>query len=249
MKRGAGRFVLREDKPRRMWAIRIAVAVGVVAALFLAWNIAYRLGGDDNVSLRSGRDALSEQLGVAESELKALRERVAILERAVEVSDDASARTRQGLADRDRQIADLRAELVFYESLVASGNGAEGLQVHSLEMAPAPGGVWRFMLTLTHDAREAPEARGRIRLSVEGVGVGELRDLSWSQLGTANPEAGLEYAFKYFQVVRGDILFPADFMPRRVRVRLVPADTDTNDVERTFGWPDIERKGEITNVQ
>lgn len=249
MKRGAGRFVLREHQPRRMWAIRAAVTAGVLVALLLAWNIAYRLGGDDNASLRSERDALSEQLATAESELKALRERGAILERADQISDDADARTHQALADRDRQIADLRSELVFYESLVASGTGAAGLQIHSLEMNAAAHGVWRFMLTLTHDAREAPEARGRIRFSVEGVGDGELRELDWSQLGAANPEAGLEYAFKYFQVVRGDIVLPADFVPRRVRVRLVPVDTDTDDVERTFEWPDIEGKGDMANVQ
>ena len=221
----------------------------MLAALFLAWNIAYRLGGDDNLSLQSERDALGEQLGAAESELKALRERVAILERAGQISDDVDARTRRVLADREWQIADLRAELVFYEGLVASGDGAEGLQVHSLEMTSARGGIWRFMLTLTHDAREAPEARGVIRLFVEGVGDGELRELGWSQLGTANRDTGLGYAFKYFQVVRGDILFPADFVPRRVRVRLVPADTDTDGFERTFEWPDIERRGDIINVQ
>jgi hypothetical protein len=232
-----------------MWVIRIAVTVGVVIALILAWNVAYRLGGDDNASLHSERDALEEKLAAAESESKALRERVAILERAGQISGDADTRTLQALTDRDRQIADLRSELVFYEGLVASGDGTEGLQVHSLEMAPAPGGVWRFMLTLTHDAREAPEATGRIGLSVEGVGDTGLVELGWADLGTANPEAGLEYAFKYFQVVRGDILLPADLVPRRVRVRLVPADSDKEDVERTFEWPDIEREGDITNVQ
>jgi len=240
---------LREYRPRRIWAMRVAVAVGVVIALFVAWQVAYRLGGDDNASLFSERDALREKLFSAESELKVLRERVAILERADQISGDAETRTRQMLVERDRQIADLRGELVFYESLVASGDGAGGLQVHSLEMARAPGGVRRFVLTLTHDAREAPEAHGRVRLSVEGVGNGKLRELAWAQLGTVNPEAGLEYAFKYFQVVRGDILLPADFLPRRVRVRLVPAGSDTDGVERTFEWVDIERKGDTTNVQ
>ncbi len=118
-----------------MWAIRAAVTAGVLVALLLAWNIAYRLGGDDNASLRSERDALSEQLATAESELKALRERGAILERADQISDDADARTHQALADRDRQIADLRSELVFYESLVASGTGAAGLQIKVIRHA------------------------------------------------------------------------------------------------------------------
>ena len=84
---------MREHQPRRMWVIRIAVTVGVVIALFLAWNVAYRLGGDDNASLHSERDALEEKLAAAESELKALRERVAILERAGQISGDAAPAT------------------------------------------------------------------------------------------------------------------------------------------------------------
>lgn len=239
MKIGAGKLVLREHNPRRVMAIRVGLSVLAVVALWLTATIAYRMGGNDNRSLRDERDQLLLQLAEAEAQVSTLRERVAILERGTQIASDAGSRTREELTQRDQLLADLRAEVAFYESLVVSGNSVQGVQIHSLRFAAGPAGAWTFQLTLTHDAREAPEARGRVEWVAEGLESGEMRRLSGAELGLGNGTGRLEYAFKYFQVIRGDVLFPADFVPRRVDVRLVPADAGSDAVERSFEWREI----------
>jgi hypothetical protein len=60
-----------------------------------------------------------------------------------------TATSRTTLADKDEQIASLRADVAFYERFVGSGGERKGLSVHSAEFEREAGGSWRYQVVLT----------------------------------------------------------------------------------------------------
>jgi hypothetical protein len=61
-----------------------------------------------------------------------------------------------------------------------------------------------------------------------------MQKLAWSDLRQQRNAPGIEYSFKYFQQVEGDLVLPAGVKPVRVIVRLVPASGAA--VEQSFTW-------------
>ena len=203
------------------------VLLGVLAACLLfglwgAWTVFGSPRGDDAAALRG--------------EVEGLRQEVATLARSDQVSREANIDLQATLAERDEEISALRADVAFYERLVGSTSQRRGLAVHGLRLQSQGNGAWHFTATLTQTLNRAAVSSGELTLAVEGSRDGSLERLAWADLRQAEDPPGVEYSFKYFQQVEGDILLPAGFQPLRVVVRLSPPRGPA--VEESFTWAD-----------
>ena len=61
------------------------------------------------------------------------------------------------LAERDEEIAGLRADVAFYERL-GSTSQRKGLNTHSIEFSPEAAGTWQYTAVLTQNLNAAPSA-------------------------------------------------------------------------------------------
>jgi hypothetical protein len=185
-----------------------ALLVFLVALLFGAWGV-WQVTHRSRVACDPGRD-------------DDLAQRVATLTRSDQVSRDANRRLQATLTDREEQIAQLHADVDFYERLVGATGQRHGLAVHALRMARQPGGAWHFTAVLTQNLDRAGVSGGDVDLAIEGSEQGRLRTLDWNTLRQQPKAAGVPYSFRYFQEVQGDVFLPAGFAPTRVLVRLHP---------------------------
>jgi hypothetical protein len=176
------------------------------------------------------------QLAAQQSRIDELEQRVATLGRSDQVSRDANRDLQGTLAERDEEIAGLRADVAFYERFVGSTAQRHGLAVHQLQLQAQQGPAWHFTATLTQNLNRGAVNSGRLTLAVEGSRGGKLQRLDWAQLRQQPDAPGLDYSFKYFQQLEGDILLPAGLQPIRVIARLVPA--RGAPVEQSFTWDD-----------
>lgn len=163
-----------------------------------------------------------------------LAQRVATLTRSDQVSRDANRRLQATLAEREEQIAQLRADVDFYERLVGATGQRHGLAVHALRMARQPGGAWHFTAVLTQNLDRGGVSSGEVELAIEGSQQGRLRTLDWNTLRQQPRAAGVPYSFRYFEEVQGDVFLPAGFAPTRVTVRLRPRSGAV--VEHAMTW-------------
>lgn len=176
----------------------------------------------------------------------ALKMRIVVLERSEQVAKAALAELQTTLRDREEEIAGVRADLAFYGRLVG-GAKREGLAVHALTLKPVPDSrAWNFSATLTQNFKRGPETRGKLTLSVSGIRNGALEILEWKDLGQQSDNAGIDYAFKYFEQIEGTILLPEGFEPNRVRAS---AGGDGGRGEQEFSWNDAAQVGEKENVR
>lgn len=208
--------------------VYLAVGLFVAALGFGVWGVwtVFFAGGDGSggslAALRTRSDRLSQE--------------VSTLRRSDQISRDANRDLERTLAERDEEIASLRADIAFYERFVGATGQRRGLSVHDLEMRRQDGDAWHFVATLTQNVNRGAVNSGRLTLSIEGTRHDRMERLSWTTLRKQPNAPGAEYSFKYFQQLEGEVLLPADFKPLRVTVRLVPQGGAA--VEQSFPWPE-----------
>jgi hypothetical protein len=204
------------------------IALVVLSLLFGGWGL-WQVVASTQGTLPSAAQSREQQRRIDE-----LEQRAATLARSDQISRDANRDLQGTLAERDEEIAGLRADVAFYERFVGATAQRRGLAVHELKVEPQTDQAWHFTVTLTQNLNRGAVNAGRLLVSVEGTRHGKLQRLGWSDLRQRAGEPGLPYSFKYFQQVEGDLVLPPDFQPVRVAVRLTPQSGPA--VEQSFTW-------------
>ena len=164
----------------RGWLIALVVAwlCSLVAVWALAtWRAAPGLG-DARGQLRNSERIAAQQ----KRQLDEANQRLVTLSRSDQISRAANSELQSSLAERDEEIAALRADVAFYERLVGATAQRKGLNVHSIEFAPTEAGSWNYRAVLTQNLNRGAISQGQLRFSVEGVRAGKLATVSWDDL-------------------------------------------------------------------
>ena len=204
------------------------IALIALALVFGGWGLWQVLGGADN------GQPTPAQMQALQKQVDALEQRSATLSRSDQISREANRDLQGALAERDEEVAGLRADVAFYERFVGATAQRRGLAVHELQLQPQTDQAWRFTATLTQNLNRGAVNAGQLKISVEGTRNGKLQKLAWDELRQQPSAPGVPYSFKYFQQVEGDLVLPPDFKPVRVIVRLVPQNGAA--VEHSFPW-------------
>ena len=211
----------------------------IAAAALLLLVLVFGLwGGWQAIAGRNADSPTPAQLQAQQKRIDTLEQRNATLSRSDQISRDANKDLQNALAERDEEIAGLRADVAFYERFVGATAQRRGLAVHELQLQPQTDQAWHFTATLTQNLNRGAVNAGQLKVSVEGTRDGKLQKLAWDDLRQANAP-GVPYSFKYFQQVEGDLVLPPGFKPVRVIVRLVPQGGPV--VEQSFAWNEAVR--------
>ncbi|MCB1559565.1 MAG: hypothetical protein KDI75_00445 [Xanthomonadales bacterium] len=229
------RFVIVPHRPRTRLLL-VAVVLGWLLSIWLAIDLTARYVGPDSARLRGEVAALETSRSTAEARIDRLEADLAVMGRSDQVSRTAVQSLQQDLADRDERIAQLRADVAFYERLVDAASKRQGLSVHSLHLNRRQDGAWRYVLTLTQNLKRSKVSSGEVRLAIEGAQDGKLTTLGWAKLRQDEDAPPMRFEFKYFQQLKGSVMLPGGFTPHRVHVQLKSPDGNS---EPSFAWQDV----------
>jgi hypothetical protein len=218
------------------WPVGTLVLGLLVGAGLASWLARPEVGSPEARVVDAERRLREQQTVVAE-----LQQRVSTLTRSDQITRDANRDVQAMLADKDEQIASLRADVAFYERFVGSGGERKGLSVHSAEFEQEAGGSWRYQVVLTQSLNRGALSQGAMRFDVEGVKDGRLTTVKWDELQQTPASPGQEYAFRYFQRLTGSVVLPAGFTPQRVKVALRGKGAN---VDQALAWTPMSSPGE-----
>lgn len=223
------RIVPNGQGPRPAWMLLVAFLLGVALAAGIALWLRKPAPGTPQAQLAEQARKLGEQQRL----IGELRQRVATLQRSDQISRDANRDVQDTLAEKDEQIASLRADVAFYERFVGSGGERRALGVHSAEFEREAGGSWRYQVVLTQSLNRGAVSQGDMKFVVEGVRAGRLATVNWDELQQKPGAPGQHYAFRYFQRLEGSVILPPGFTPQRVKVSLRG---NGANVDQAFDW-------------
>src|SRR5690606_14542084 len=235
------RYVIVPRRPDRRPLWWVVLGLGWVLTLAVAWSAASRVAAPRLPDLTTALDSAHGRLQQAERELAELRQRQATLERSDQISRAANREVQQALAERDGQIADLRANLAFYERLAGATKQPKGLSVHSADFMPETAGTWQYRIVLTQSLNRGAVTAGKLRFDIEGVRDGKLAVIDWADLHQRDAAPPQPYSFRYFQQLQGSVMLPVGFVPQRVRVSLRG---ENASLEQAVAWVQPSETGE-----
>jgi hypothetical protein len=238
--------VTRTDPRRRRRMVLLLLTLWILS-LLAVFEAARRYAVPNYHALQGQSDSSRRELAELREQTQRLSQRVAVLRRAEQVARTANAALQTTLAERDEALAGLRSDLAFYQRLTGGEGRRQGLAVHSVALRPISGGTaFAFQLTLTQNLNTARLLKGTARLRVDGVLDNRLVSLGWGDL-RQNPQApALDYEFRYFQQIGGDLILPENFVPNRIRVRVKPA--SGAEIVEEIAWQEALARGESNDV-
>ncbi len=218
---------------RIAWGVVIVVGLLWLLSLGGMWLLASRLAAPELGQAQAELRASQRQAADLQAQIQGLKQRQVNLAVSDQISRAANNEVQASLAERDEQIAALRADVAFYERLVGATSQRKGLNAHSIEFTPEAGGTWAYTVVLTQNLNRGAISEGQLRFAVEGVRAGKLTTVSWNELHQKADVAGQPYSFRYFQQLTGSVILPKDFTPQRVRISLTGGGAPVN---QTFDW-------------
>ena len=190
-------------------------------------------------SVREERESLREKATEYRQELIRLR-------REHEV-DQHSLRQAQGtIRELEEKLKERKSEIAFYKSIMAPGDLEEGLQVFRLDLEPTRDeDRWRYNLVLSQIGDNNRFVSGHVNVELIGYVDGNRKTLSLEEVSESRDKSDIEFRFRYFQSVDGDMTIPDGFRPDSIQVTAV-ADRGNQRSDRVFRWQD--KTGENADV-
>ena len=224
------------------WRSRLVLILSLVVVMLVVWAL-YEYGrfsaGFDSFKARDEVHALQKRADDLANQISTLREEKAVLERDAQIKHKAYDDLDTTLKVLQGEILELKEELAFYRGIVSPRDAAQGLHLQRFKVEPngKPRG-FRYKVILTQVLKEDRTARGSLLLNIEGLQGNESKVLGLQDI-TEKRVKELDFEFRYFQNMEGDIELPQGFKPQRVTIKLVPRNrTGQDPFEKTFDWPD-----------
>lgn len=217
-------------RPALLW-------VGLIfAVLFGSWGL-WRTLGPSASDVHARLTASEQSNRKLQKRMDEMQQTIVTLGRSDQISRDANRDLQSALAEREEEIAGVRADVAFYERLVGATSQRRGLTVHALRMTRQNNKAWEFQTTLTQNLNRGAVSSGHLSLSIEGTMDGKRRELTWDDLRQGEQSDGTPFSFKYFQQVKGDVFLPEGFSPVRVTLTLDPRSSAA--ISESFTWAEV----------
>lgn len=232
-KRTDPRIVIKEHRPWRGWLFSIVlITVSGIAGWLLPSRLPLLLEQTQDTP-QSPALSSQEQLSHLQQENIRLRERLARIQRELEVEQHARADLSANLVNLQDEILGLKRQLATYKGLVKSLE-EKGLHIQDLTLSKtATERLLHYRLVLTQGRRVDRLTQGQVHLAIQGVLDGKPARFGLDTLSKGIP---LMFKFKYFQILEGELLLPRNFKPTQVKIALIPKDNPSQLVEQTFDW-------------
>jgi hypothetical protein len=217
---------------------RIALIAALAMAAVMIWGVfewGRKAGGHDAIEAAKVRRALGEKVIDLEKSNEALRREIALMKAAGRVDSQAYGRVAQEIDDLQSQIAELKEQLAFYRGIMAPSEGRNGLQLETVQVRPSDGErAFRVSLVLIQAGSQNRRVSGSVRAAVVGMGPQGATRIELQEQDGAGRE--LQFRFRYFQILEGDVELPESFDPERIEVRLDPDGKGQDSIDVTFPW-------------
>ena len=230
--------VIRQHRPVRNLII---AGVGVIAIGVSAYALhlnASDWAQEELSALYAERDELMVTVETIRTGNTALRERVAILERAQQVEGKAYEDVDVHLRGLQDEVLTLKEEIAFYRGIVSAGK-EKGLKIQTFVLdKETSSGAYRFQLVLTQHLKRVKIISGTVKLNIVDEQNGKPTRLLLSD-SSGQQTTSLKFKFKFFQRIEGRFTLPDGFKPDRLQIQVVSKGRKPASVEKSFEWQGI----------
>ncbi|MDY6993701.1 MAG: DUF6776 family protein [Pseudomonadota bacterium] len=171
-----------------------------------------------------------------------LREKLLTLVETTQNDQDHYAKLLHSLEALENESDNLKKAVEFYHTLLTMPK-ADSTQiaiqefiVHHTEQQHH----YRFQLILTQRSKKPETQSGQIQLELIGQQANQHKRLAMQAI-TAEHMTHLKYEVDYFQIIKGQLQLPEQFIPERIIVNILPKGSSSAR-QATFRWQDLYKE-------
>ncbi|MCG6887812.1 MAG: hypothetical protein LJE74_11430 [Proteobacteria bacterium] len=234
------RLKVKRHNPLKSRALIILGLVGLIVGGWSLFDYGRYQAGYSSLEADQERLALMVTIEDLQQDVSDLREEKARLQRAKQVEREASEVLDQRLKILQGEVLELKKELAFYRGIVSPRDASRGLRLQRFSIEPHSQRTYRYTVVLTQVLKNDRMAVGQVKLKIEGLMNGQPRTLNLDAISEKSVKE-LNYRFKYFQSLEGDLVLPKGFQPLRAMVQIQPGGRTNDMIEKTIDWPTEEQ--------
>jgi hypothetical protein len=217
----APRVAIRTHLPWHWRALSVVVLSGVSLAL-AGWiyNAGQSFAGFHQGVSESEIAAMKERIAQLESELEQTRKVANVSESRLRIESTSQEQLAAQLKTLEEENTRLKSDLATFESLAGEQVGESGLAISRLQIVPEGGGQYRYRLLLAQTgSKKDKEFRGMLQIVAT---VQRGKETAMIQFPTAGDPAADAYqvSFRYFRRMEGTFKVAPDAKVQRVEARL-----------------------------
>ena len=161
------------------------------------------------------------------------------LERNREIDQQATNDLRDELVKLQDQYYQQKGELEFYQGIMTTTESSLGLNVQGVYIEKlGSDNLYRYRIVLTNVAKSDNIVEGRATIQLQGELAGEKKQYNFTEISVSkDPKWG--FKFKNFKRFEGDIVLPAEFVPKRIAIELLSKGKNERMLERSFDWQQV----------
>ncbi|KJS05192.1 MAG: hypothetical protein VR73_12795 [Gammaproteobacteria bacterium BRH_c0] len=208
-----------------------------IAALLLVATLSFLLG-NGHFSRSMGKYRHQEQeLAAAREEIARLKQELVNREVAEKVDSGSLEQMRQQVGVLQDQLSRQEGELGLYRNLFDDNEEPSGLHIDSLNLRRAPGAdSFQYRIVVRRKATLNESVDVAVSLSIDGQKDGVPVSIPFNEADLSLQGEAMSIRFKYFKVLRGAFVLPADFVPTRVVLSVLEKDNPSSLRIVQFPW-------------
>lgn len=156
----------------------------------------------------------------------------------LEVARLAAEQNRKQFQQQMEVEQELRQELSFYQKVMAPELEQDGFMIDSFNVEPTgSNGFFRYAMILMQQDKHRTTVKGSLEVTFVGSLDGKPKEIPLSTLMSDSSDE-LQFSFRYFEVINGELLLPSGFQPELIVVesRLKGKKWGRDFLKRTFDW-------------
>lgn len=227
----------RHGRPVSLYALAVVL---VIAGGYLCFELGRYEAGYSLIDHRRAVADYEARLAKRQADEDELRRQLAILKTSGSIDRETYSKVEANLADLQARIQSQEEELAFYRGIVSPKDGAAGLRVESLEIAPADSERrYTMRLVLVQAIGHSRQVAGTVKLQIDGTRDGQMASLDLADLIAPSASFDSAYQFRYFQTLETEFVLPVGFEPDRIQVELTQSEPHGDKLTESYEWSDV----------
>lgn len=232
----------------------ILIKVLVVSLIIGIGGTGYWYGKDQGFS---GQDQanqkiseLNEQIEIYKSDYEEAKNRALVLEKGDDVNESSIEELRLADVAQKAEIAQLKKDINLYKSVMAPEKLEKGVTFQYLQVKSTddPNKYW-YDFMLTQQGANNGRLIGNMTFELIGSLNGEAVRYSLSDLSEKVKDKNIRFAYRYFQQMNGEMVFPEGFIVDSINVIAKTSGSKSKTVTKSYNWSTFGIKNTQASVQ
>jgi hypothetical protein len=200
------------------------------------------------------RGKMAEQESLIEkqtADIKALEDQLTTAKREQQVQVAANDELSKKYATASADLAAEREKMVLYEGIMTPSALEQGLHIQSFGIKPSmidkdgkkTDKLHHYHLVLSNITKGGDSTvDGKYSITITGKQGGKSATVTQNDVTPEGEKATSAFSVKHYQSLEGDILFPKDFTPESVKLKVSPSAGEAPDrLTKTYDWATVSK--------